>query len=154
LVTGSFQVNQALLLQQDMVVLKYALIVFIFVSAVCANVYSASVGWELVAPKSLVGRQEYLILGLSLTMFYIHGVLAIADSALVNFALVLLVAYVLNKSFTHTQKMICFSAWVVATVVNAIQLGFAMVGTVSPIFASFMAISLILGSVRILKRPI
>ncbi len=54
--------------------LDFSLIVFVFLSVICANVanvYSASVGWEVLAPSALVGRKEYLILGLGLTVIFI-----------------------------------------------------------------------------------
>ncbi|NGX41137.1 MAG: hypothetical protein KR126chlam4_00975 [Candidatus Anoxychlamydiales bacterium] len=54
-------------------ILKISLISLIFFSTICtnvANVYSASVGWELIAPI-LAGIKEYLILGLGLTIIFI-----------------------------------------------------------------------------------
>ncbi|HRW58803.1 MAG TPA: hypothetical protein P5048_04205, partial [Chlamydiales bacterium] len=57
----------------DHMILRGALIFFVFVSAITANitnVYSSSVGWEIVAPV-LAGVKEYLILGLGLSISFI-----------------------------------------------------------------------------------
>lgn len=161
LINGIFEVNESLLLQEDEIVLRYALILFIFISAVTANVanvYSASVGWEVIAPKALIGRQEYLILGLGLTMFYIlfanvfspDGLLGISDNALVNLSLVLVLAYVLTKTqvngLSQFQKVSCFSAWAIATILNAIQVGYNPFPEVSALMVSVVIIAVILAT--------
>jgi len=159
LINGMFEINQNILLQNGQAILRYALILFIFISAVTANVanvYSASVGWELIAPKALIGRQEYLVLGLGLTMFYIlfanifapHVLLMISDNALVNLSLVLLLAYILTKTqkvpLTSMQKGSFFLAWVIATILNTIQLGYNPFPVLSPLVVSFGAIIIII----------
>lgn len=168
LISGLFDIHQSLLLHDHHEALRYALILFIFVSAVCANVanvYSASVGWELVAPRALIGRQEYLILGLSLTMLYILlanvfsplALLTLSDRALVNLSLVLILAYIVAKSTRRPlaagQKTAYFLAWTIATALNAIALVYNPIPTVSPLLVSFAAIVIVIGvSYRILRR--
>ncbi|PIS02047.1 MAG: hypothetical protein COT85_07880 [Chlamydiae bacterium CG10_big_fil_rev_8_21_14_0_10_42_34] len=171
LINGMFEINQSLLLQSDHEILRTAMIIFIFVSAVTANVanvYSASVGWEIIAPKALIGRQEYLILGLGLTMFYIlfanvfspDAVLSLSDNALVNLSLVLIFAYVLSKTQKHPhtlhQKATYFIAWATATSLNAIQQLYSPFPALSPLFVTLCSILLVLalsyGLSRLRKR--
>lgn len=155
LINGIFELNENLLLQENETVLRYALILFIFISAVTANVanvYSASVGWEVIAPKALIGRQEYLILGLGLTMFYIlfanicspDALLTVSDNALVNLSLVLVLAYILTNTqremLNRFQKVSFFLAWAVATSLNAIQLGYDPFPQVSSLLLSIVVI--------------
>jgi purine-cytosine permease-like protein len=115
--------------------LKSSLIIIVFVSVICANVsnvYSASVGWELVAPV-LAGRKEYLILGLGLTIIFIlisnifsmDTLLETTDVCLVNLSLVLILSFIIRK-FEHKppdlfEKSIYFAAWFVASLVNILQ---------------------------------
>lgn len=115
--------------------LKSSLIVIVFVSVICANVsnvYSASVGWELVAPV-LAGRKEYLILGLGLTIIFIlianifsmDLLLQTTDVCLVNLALVLILSFIIRRFEHHPpdlfEKTTYCIAWVVASLVNILQ---------------------------------
>ena len=116
--------------------LRMSLIGLIFISTICANVanvYSASVGWEIVAPAALVGRKEYLILGLGLTtvfilvsnVFSLDLLLNTTDDSLMNLCLVLFISYLISRLVkrppTAFEKMIYFIAWLVATVCNILQ---------------------------------
>ena len=115
--------------------LRIALITLVFVSGVIANVanvYSASVGWELIAP-ALAGRKEYLILGLGLTIIFIliahifslTFLLDITDSALVNLCLVLVIGYLitlLTKTPPSSRlKIVYFFSWLITSTINILQ---------------------------------
>ncbi len=115
---------------------KYFLSIFLFISAIYANVYnvySSSVGWEVVAPKSLVGRKEYMIIGLALTIFFIsfynmfslHGLLDIADSSMMNLCIVLfcffLTCKIAYKSRNVKEKCLYLLAWLIASAFNMLQ---------------------------------
>ena len=117
--------------------LSIAFIVLILLSAVCANVsnvYSASVGWEVMAPKALVGRKEYLILGLLLTIFFISVVdavslkvpLEICDAALINLCLVIIVGFVVflftRRSPSCLQRTLYLWSWLSMTTLNTLQI--------------------------------
>jgi len=111
------------------------LIILIFLSVICANVvnvYSASVGWELIAP-ALAGRKEYLLLGLGLTTIFIlvanifsmSFLLNVTDNALVNLCLILIIGYLVSlkihrppNSFEQITYLI---AWLISTTVNTLQ---------------------------------
>jgi purine-cytosine permease-like protein len=139
IVNGFFEINNTLILSENSLLLRASLLIFIFLTAVCtnvANVYSASVGWELVAPRTLIGKREYLILGLSLTILFIllsnifspMYLLETSDSALVNFCLVLVAAY-LHIRFrgikpARFQRLVYFSAWLLSTAANIAQFSF------------------------------
>ena len=116
--------------------LRMALVALVFISVVCANVanvYSASVGWEIVAPI-FAGRREYLILGLGLTIIYIlianvfslEFLLNVTDNALVNLCLVLLVGYIyrlfMKRHPNAYEKFSLFIAWIVSTILITLQL--------------------------------
>jgi hypothetical protein len=115
--------------------LRFAIGIWLFVSVIAANVanvYAASVGWEVLAPKALVGRKEYLILGLGLTTIFIlvsgiwnpEKLLLVTDASLVNLALVLVGGYVWSRRqpFGALERAVCCSAWLGATGVNWAQL--------------------------------
>jgi purine-cytosine permease-like protein len=118
-------------------VLRLCLVGFLFLSTICANVsnvYSASVGWELMAPKALVGKKEYFILGLVLTTIYIlawdvgaekHIFLRICDDALVNLAFVLILGFAMSRrqkrAPNHFEQGSYFAAWLLASLVNGLQ---------------------------------
>jgi cytosine permease len=136
IINGSFMVNDGAVLDSGNQVLRVALIVFVFLSVICANVanvYSASVGWEVIAPKALVGRKEYLILGLSLTIVFIlvsnlfsmETLLNASDSSLVNLCIVLILGYVVSqvrkKVPSSFHQKTYFAAWLLATIVNTLQ---------------------------------
>lgn len=111
--------------------------IFVLTSAVYANVYnvySSSVGWELVAPAALVGRKEYLILGLTLTIFFIscfkilslHKFLDIVDSSMINLCMVLfwffLTFLALRRSPSVQDKGLYFIAWLLSSSLNIFQI--------------------------------
>lgn len=112
------------------------LILLILFSVICANVanvYSASVGWELVAPAMLIGRKEYLILGLGLTTIFIlvanifsmNALLTTTDNSLVNLCIIFVIGYLISKKrgrFPNSfEQSIYFIAWLVATSINTMQ---------------------------------
>lgn len=137
LVINGLEINSSVALSEGNSLLRWALIVFIFLSVICANVanvYSASVGWEIVAPAALVGRKEYLILGLSLAILFIlvsnmlpiDLLLNITDAGLVNLCLILTVGYVFSKKLKKPPclylKTMYFLAWLISTGGNIIQI--------------------------------
>ncbi len=116
--------------------LRMSLIVLIGVSAICANVanvYSASVGWEVIAPV-LAGRKEYLILGLGLTLIFIligdivsmELLLNMTDAALVNLTLIFILGYLIRKFHHHSPspklRGLYFLSWSLATLLNMLQI--------------------------------
>lgn len=128
--TGGFEIGFLNKLQ------RYLLSIFILISVVYANVYniySSSVGWELVAPSALVGRKEYMILGLTLTIFFIscfkifslHRFLDIADSSMINLCIVLfwffLTLVVIPNSSNIREKFLYFFAWLISSSLNFFQ---------------------------------
>ncbi len=136
IVTNTFQVNEAAVLGTGNELLRAALVVFVFVSVICANVanvYSASVGWEVIAPKALVGRKEYLILGLGLTtlfimlsnLFSLDALLDISDSSLVNLCIIFIVGYFVSRLKRRApnpfEQCTYFIAWSLSTLINALQ---------------------------------
>lgn len=160
IISGAFEIDHFILMQNQYETLRYSLILFLFLSTVSANVanvYSASVGWEVIAPKALIGRQEYLILGLSLTMLYIllgnvfslDHLLSASDNALVNLSLCLILAYVLKHSFKKIAlfqlQIPLFLAWLVSSLFNTIQTYYNPIPFLSPLTISLFLIILILG---------
>lgn len=139
-------------------VLLIILMVLLVVSSNVANVYSASVGWELIAPKALTGRKEYLILGLGLTTVFIcianlvslDFLLEFSDNSLINLCGLLVVAYSLkkiedNRDPSFSRKVIYFLAWAIATILNNfiyIEYDPMLVGWGVIIFAVFFLIAL------------
>ncbi|MGE3535531.1 MAG: hypothetical protein AB7H48_11945, partial [Parachlamydiales bacterium] len=93
----------------------------------------ASVGWEVIAPSALVGRKEYLILGLGLTTVFImvSDLLSVelhleaSDSALVNLCIILVLEYVLGRILKRApssfDKHTYLAAWFLSTVVNTLE---------------------------------
>jgi purine-cytosine permease-like protein len=158
LVINSLAINETMVLSTANDFLRYSLVIFIFVSVLCANVanvYSASVGWEIVAPKSLVGRKEYLILGLGLAILFIlisdvfpvDFLLNITDSALVNLCLILTVGNIITRRIkepptVHLQRTL-FIAWFGSTGINIVQ--FFYPSHLSPLALSFITILIIVG---------
>jgi len=105
-ITPWLDVNQNINFSSPSLFLKISLISLIFFSTICSNVssvYSASVGWELIAPI-FAGIKEYLILGLGLTLIFIlisniFSLNFLADMtgfALVNLSIVLCIAYLIK----------------------------------------------------------
>lgn len=116
--------------------LRFFVIIFVFVSAICANVanvYSASVGWEVVVPM-IPERREYLILGLGLTILFIlttnlislNFMLSATDTSLVNLALILILGYFVFVLSKHPpsvfEKLIYFFSWLISSTINFFQI--------------------------------
>ncbi|MBX3718715.1 MAG: hypothetical protein KF898_03595 [Parachlamydiales bacterium] len=131
-----FAINSAVVLGTGNESLRFSLIILVFLSVICANVanvYSASVGWEVIAPSALVGRKEYLILGLGLTTVFImvsdllsvELLLEASDSALVNLCMILVLGYVLGRILKRApssfDKHTYLAAWFLSTVVNTLE---------------------------------
>ena len=136
IITDGFEVNTGVVLSTQNEVLRLSLVFLVFLSVICANVanvYSASVGWEVIAPSALVGRKEYLILGLGLTTVFImvselisvEILLNISDSSLVNLCITLVLGYVLRRFLrkvpTDFDKQTYFTAWALSTLINTLQ---------------------------------
>lgn len=136
LLSSGFEHNQITLDALNSPFLRAIAIAFIFLSVICANVanvYSASIGWELVAPKALVGRKEMLILGLGLTtifilvvdLFSLEFLLNFSDSSLVNLSIVLLLGYIITRQQkrlpSRFEQLTYFTAWLFSTLVNLFQ---------------------------------
>lgn len=136
ILTNAFNVNDGVVLGMGNEVLRYGLILFVTLSVVCANVanvYSASVGWEVIAPTALVGKKEYLILGLGLTtifilvsnMFSIDCLLHSSDSSLINLCIVLVLGYIISRirkrSPTVIEQGTYFMGWFISSIANTLQ---------------------------------
>jgi purine-cytosine permease-like protein len=148
IINQHFEIHKQLLMVNQSLI-SGILIFFIFVSVLCANVanvYSASVGWELIAPKALIGRKEYLILGLSLTtifilvfdLFPLESVLNASDSSLVNLCVILVIGHVITayqkRPTALFEKTTYFIAWLLATSLDVIHLvspGLLMISSLS-----------------------
>ena len=117
-----------------------------------ANVYSASVGWELIAPKALVGRKEYLILGLGLTtvfilfanIFSLEFALSISDGSLVNLCMVLILGFMISRQHGRLpnffEQTTYFTSWALATLVNVLQFSNVWLFEYSSLLVSFILI--------------
>jgi hypothetical protein len=158
LVLNGLEINEHIALSNTNHWLRYSLIVFIFLSVICsnvANVYSASVGWEIVAPSALVGRKEYLILGLGLTilfilisnLFSINFLLITSDCSLVNLCMTLTIAFAIRKRLkkppTPHLQITYFIAWLLSSILNIFQ--FYHESFFSPLALSFTTIVLVIG---------
>lgn len=136
IIVDGFEVNAGIVFSTGNEILRLALILLVFLAVICANVanvYSASVGWEVIAPSSLVGRKEYLILGLGLTTVFImvanllsvELLLNASDSSLVNLCLTLILGYMVSrfvkKAPSDFDKQSYFVAWAISTLVNTLQ---------------------------------
>lgn len=157
LVINGLDINQEIALQPENYLLRYSLIIFVFFSVICsnvANVYSASVGWEILAPSALVGRKEYLIIGLSLTILFIlisnlfstNLLLEISDAFLVNLSIVLIVGYAISKKLKDPPspylQITYFIAWALSSLLNCIQ--FIHGDFLSPLAVSIITIFLVI----------
>jgi purine-cytosine permease-like protein len=153
-INTNFEINEAAVLSSGNNLLRISLITFVFFSALCANVanvYSASVGWEAIAPAALVGRKEYLILGLGLTtifvlisdVFSVKDLLNVADSSLVNLCVTLIIGYIISikkqKLPNASERKTYFIAWLLSTSINTMQ----FIGIVFENF-SYLLISVII----------
>lgn len=159
ILTTSFQINNLVVLSSGDGFLRIALIALVFLSVICANVanvYSASVGWEVIAPSALVGRKEYLILGLGLTtifilvsdLFSVDFLLNTSDSSLVNLCIILTLGYLISRFRkqlpTPYEQKTYFFAWLLSTVINTLQFaGFSAIGE-SPLTTSTCTIVLVI----------
>jgi len=171
IIIDTFQVNYSTVLSSGNMLLRISLIALIFLSVICANVanvYSASVGWEVIAPAALVGRKEYLILGLGLTtifimisnIFSVNILLAASDCALVNLCMVLTLGYVVSRFAkqlpTPYEQKAYFLAWFLSTLINTLQATNFVVFNVSPLLVSvcviFSVLILSFTTVRLSKR--
>ena len=129
-----------------------------------ANVYSASVGWELVAPKSLVGRKEYFILGLGLTtvfilvsgLFSLDTFLRASDSSLVNLCIVLVLGYIIGKQKQRLPNLFerssYFVAWLLASFVNTLQCMDLLLTGYSTVLVGFIIIILLIAPSVVSRR--
>lgn len=159
IITSNFEINDVAVLGSGNEFLRISLIVLVFVSVICANVanvYSASVGWEVIAPTALVGRKEYLILGLGLTtifilvsnLFSVHFLLESSDSSLVNLCIVLTLGYLISQLTkrppTAFEQKSYFFAWLISTVINVFQFAGLMPDAYSPLVIGVAVILLII----------
>lgn len=137
--------------------LAFFLIILIFLSNICANVanvYSASVAWEIVAPI-FAGRKEYLILGLGLTtifilianIFSVDLFLSITDGAFMNLCLVMLLAYLIQllqkRPPGPLEQLIYFLSWALATIVNTFLFLQLLPFPITPLLCALILIFLI-----------
>lgn len=156
IIQNGFEINQQAIESSGNFILKYSLVAFIFFSVICANVanvYSASVGWELVAPKALVGRKEFFILGLGLTtifilvsdLFSLDYLLNTSDSSLVNLCIVLILGYVISTQQKRLpdlfEQVTYFAAWLFSSVVNIGQFSNIFLPEFSPFLVSSVSIT-------------
>ncbi|GAB5411164.1 MAG: hypothetical protein ChlgKO_02780 [Chlamydiales bacterium] len=115
---------------------RISLIMFILISTVFANVaniYSASVGWEALAPKSLIGRGEYLILGLGLVASYVSftslintgTMLSVSEDFLVLLCVLFIAGYFIQllskKSPSSNEQLIYIISFVLSSVLICLQ---------------------------------
>lgn len=168
IINHNVEINESVILGANSDVLRYALILFVSLSVVCtnvANVYSASVGWELLAPKQLVGRKEYLILGLGLTaifilitnLFSLDLSLEIADSSLVNLCIVLIIGYIIARQQKRLPNLYLqttyFIAWLSSSIVNLVDVTKPDLLAISPVVVStFVILGVISASYMWKKR--
>lgn len=166
IITSHFEVNTQTIFALDNSLLRMVMIVFVFFSVICANVanvYSASVGWEVIAPKALIGRKEYLILGLGLTTIFVlisnlisvDVLLEASDSSLVNLCLVLIIGYIItrvtNKGPTLFEKQSYFWAWALATLINTLQFCQIAPKEISPLVVGFSLIVAVIACSRMIQ---
>ncbi len=157
LLINGLEINHDLVLSSHNYLLRYSLIIFIFLSVICANVanvYSASVGWEILAPTALVGRKEYLIMGLGLSIIFIlisdilptEFLLTASDSSSVNLCIILIIGYLICKKLKKPPspylQTIYFIAWILSSSLNIIQ--FFHGNSLSPLGLSFFVIVLVI----------
>lgn len=142
-------------------------LLLVVLSCLCVNsvnIYSASIGWELLAPDALTGRKEYLILGLGLTSIFIlltnlvpvYLFLTITDVTLATLCLVLVTAYLgklwLRVRVAEWEKMAYFAVWTLGTILaiwGGVQDPIGLVMLVSGILISVVGSALIFGVKRL-----
>jgi hypothetical protein len=167
IIAHGLEISRETIHATDHEMLKIPLICFIFLSVICANVanvYSASVGWELVAPKSLVGRKEYFILGLGLTTVFIlvSGLFSLglflkaSDSSLVNLCIVLVLGYIIGKQRQRLpnrfKRSSYFIAWLLASLVNILQCVGLLFTGYSTVLVGFIIIILVIAPSVVRQR--
>ena len=163
IITHGIELNTGLILGTGNEILRIALILFVFFSVICANVanvYSASVGWEVIAPTALIGRKEYLILGLGLTIIFIlvanlisvEVLLNASDSSLVNLCLVLILGYIISRlvggSPSLFEQRSYFVAWLLSTCANTLQFCKMVPMEVSPLIVGLVIILAVIAASR------
>jgi cytosine permease len=151
LIISNFEVNEALIIGNNP--LRLSLLFFIFLSVICANVanvYSASVGWEILAPRALVGRKEYFILGLGLTTIFIlvsgliptEFILTVSDISLVNLCLILalgdIISQMQKKLPSPATQKVYFAAWFISSALNCFS--FFSTDKLSPLALNILVI--------------
>lgn len=163
----NFGINADAVFNSGSVILRYSLIIFVFLSGVCsnvANVYSASVGWEVIAPTALVGRKEYLIMGFGLSIIFIliSGLFSVGflleffESSLVNLCLVLIVGSMVRRLKKYAEdymRSTCLIAWILSTTINLCQLTWGFLSGYSLILVSLVVVLLFV-SISIISRSI
>ncbi len=115
----------------DLRIVLIALIILTYFCVNVANIYSASVGWEVIAPI-LAGRKEYLILGLGLTTIFVlvtrilsmDALIISTDAALSSLGVVLIVAFLLRLWSKQTPNRVDYInyliAWLAGTTVGTL----------------------------------
>ena len=114
-------------------ILFLILVVFSCICANAVNIYSASIGWEVIVPI-FAGRKEYTILGLGLTSAFVlmthilpmHYLRVITEISLSNLCLVLIIGY-LSRLWSHVKlprfdQSIYLLSWLIGTVFSLIAL--------------------------------
>jgi cytosine permease len=155
IITGPFEMSETVILGSNSNMLRIALSLFVFLSVICANVanvYSASVGWEVIAPSALVGRKEYLILGLILTIVFIlisnfvsvEFLLHNSDYSLVNLCMVLILGYIISQIVKRPPSPLnrhtYFIAWLLSTIGSVLQFEKVIPSEISPLLVSIIII--------------
>lgn len=114
--------------------LRALFLLLVFLSCLCVNtvnIYSASIAWELLAPKFLLGKKEYAILGLGLTIIFIlttglismQLLLSVSDIALANLCFVLVFGFVGKKIFGEPfikEKWVFYFGWLVGGIMTVV----------------------------------
>jgi cytosine permease len=167
IIVDGFGANHDVILTLGDTLLKYFIIGFIFLSLICANVanvYSASVGWELVAPSALVGKKEYFILGLGLTtifilvsdLFSLELGLHLAENSLINLCIVLLIAWMIHRRKKRAsdffEQTTYFSAWLLSSIMTALQTASILLAKSSTLLIGFITIAIVVSLGLFLKR--
>jgi purine-cytosine permease-like protein len=157
LVVNGFEINSEYINSHNNYLLRFSLIVFILVSVICsnvANVYSSSVGWEILAPSALVGRKEYLVIGLGLTILFVlvsnlfnnSSLLRLSEFVMINLCVIFVIGYLISRKLGKLPdpwlQVTYFSAWAIASGVNIIQFFYKI--RISSLFtSSFLMIGII-----------
>lgn len=147
---------------------RWVLMGFLFLSAINANItniYSASVAWEVLAPR--LARKEWLILGLCLVIvtvlvinvFSLSWLLSFADSGLVSLTLIFIAGYLIDKHLkmgsSNQDRLACAAAWIASFTFTALQsfgLLFKNIDSIYIILISMTAILTTYFSVQYLRR--